>query len=490
MPTDIAAGAGRSGSATAAAARATSPSASRASIPATGRSRTPPAANRTGRRVGFEQLGLPRHRGRRRRGLGDQPRRDGLAHRPRDRRGASRRSTSRPTRDDRGRRGGRVVDGRRRRGDADRPAHEPGRARRSASGPASCRRSRSAPARSGRPARRGRGVADRARAGPRSRGRSTSESAWTTSRFGAGAVWGRQLHRRHRLADRPAHERRHARTPIGAAQALAAGAGSAWVSTAGATSRRALPASACGELARRREAGRADRVRPPAAGGELGADPRAMADAIRSCSERRDFQGGQVHGRLPSCDDSTAQTGDFEPAAARRTRTRTRARAARRGDRPVQLVLRADRDPDPQPGPGRAAGDDQPGEHPPGLTRRLGARSEGYRGEPEVYYPTGTATTSGWSPARTCRGRPRRCSPSASAGARLRARRALDLVEDRAERSRSGGRPEARRGVRRGGASSTRRRRASTPARGRGRALGRDGRGPRRRPRSTAATGC
>ena len=106
------------------------------------------AARHDGRRASADvQLGLPGDRGRSRRGVGAQPRRHDLAHRPRDAAGSSRRSTSMAD-DARGRRRGRVVPRRARR-DADRPAHQPGRRDDPRSAPSARRQSRSAPARSG-----------------------------------------------------------------------------------------------------------------------------------------------------------------------------------------------------------------------------------------------------------------------------------------------------------------------------------------------------
>ena len=176
----------------------------------------------------------------------------------------------------------------------------------------------------------GRRLADRAGAGARSRGRSTSGAGVDVHRLRRRRGVGRQLHRRHRLADRPAHERRsRQRCPVGAAQALAAGAG--------------------GGVGQHRGRGpaRARCRRPPA--GELGpggsapdvliasdlplqgpngAGPRAMADAIRLVLEQPRLQGRQVHASATA----RATTRPRRPAASRtagapRTRTRTRARS-------------------------------------------------------------------------------------------------------------------------------------------------------------------
>ena len=105
-----------------------------------------------------------------------------------------------------------------------------------------------------------------------------------------------------------------------------------------------------------------------------------------------------------------------------RERLRARGRARRR-DRPLQLGVRADPDPDPQPGAGRAGGDDQSVEHLSGLTRDGCPRPWGYRGEPDVFYPTGRATTFAFRPRTTCRAPLMPCSRAASGSERVRARR-------------------------------------------------------------------
>ena len=63
--------------------------------------------------------------------------------------------------------------------------------------------------------------------------------------------------------------------------------------------------------------------------GQDGAGPRAMADAIRLVLQQHGFRAGRFTVGYRSCDDSTAQTGDFENRALRRQRQRVRAR--RRG---------------------------------------------------------------------------------------------------------------------------------------------------------------
>ena len=160
----------------------------------------------------------------------------------------------------------------------------------------------------------------------------------------------------------PAHERRVAKTPIGAVQSLAAGAGSAWVSTAGATRAGTLPASACDDESRRAAGRRPDRLGSPAAGLRT-APPRAMADAIRTVLAEHGFRAGQVHRRLPLVRRLDGAGGHLRAAPLRRERQRLRERRSPRGrDRPVELGLRPGRAPDPQPRARRPAGRDQPHE--------------------------------------------------------------------------------------------------------------------------------
>ena len=103
-----------------------------------------------------------------------------------------------------------------------------------------------------------------------------------------------------------------ARTSIGAPQALAAGAGAAWVSVAGGTTEGALTASGCGEVAS--GGGSPDVLIAsdlPLQGPDSG-DARAMEGAIRFALERRGFRAGDYTVGYQSCDASTPQTGGFE----------------------------------------------------------------------------------------------------------------------------------------------------------------------------------
>ena len=169
--------------------------------------------------------------------------------------------------------------------------------------------------------------------------------------------------------------------PVGAVQALAAGAGAAWVSTAAGARAGAMPAAACRELA---SGGRKPDVliasdlplQGPSGAGPAGDRRR---DPLRARAARlpagRFSVGYQLVRRLDRADRRLRGP----PLRGERERVRARG-AARGGDRSVQLVLRADRDPDPQPGAGRAAGmispaNTHPGPDPPvsevGVVRRL-----------------------------------------------------------------------------------------------------------------------
>ena len=210
--------------------------------------------------------------------------------------------------------------------------------------------------------------------------------------FGDGAVWVANWNDGTVSRVNPA-TRDTVRVPVGAAQALAAGAGSAWVSIAGGSRTGVLPASACGELVAGNRApdvliasnltlrGPSDVVTP------------AMVDAIRFVLQDHGFRAGEHTVGYRSCDDSTAQSGDFE---FRRCAANANAFAA--ADRLVavigpfysfcaQIVIpilnRA------RGGPLALVG---PTTTWPNLTRG-GALAlpapYGYRGEPDVYYPTG-----------------------------------------------------------------------------------------------------
>ena len=207
--------------------------------------------------------------------------------------------------------------------------------------------------------------------------------------FGAGAVWaGNYIDGKVSRID--ARTNAITRVPVGAVQALAAGAGGAWVSTAG-RPRRTLPASVCGEtLAAGREPDVLIVSDLPLQG-PLGAGPRAIADAIRLVLKQRNYKAGRFAVGYRSCDDSTAQTGAFE-----NRRCAANASAYARADRLVAVIGPYNSDcagveiPILNRAPGGPLAMISPTNTYPGLTRpvRQPAPSS-YRGEPEVYYPTG-----------------------------------------------------------------------------------------------------
>ena len=344
-------------------------------------------------RIGFRQRGLSHDRGRRGCRVGDQPGQHGLApgsgERPARRRGPGAGRGG----GDRGRRRGRVGDLRREHDLADRPAHEPH---------AQGDRARQQPPVRDRGRRRGgvgdlrggRAVARRARAEPPIERTIEVGAGVRYVAFGDGAVWVANWNDSTVSRVDPATNQVTARVPVGAAQALAAGAGSAWVSVAGGSRSGVLPASACGELIA--GGGRPDVLIASnlTLRGPSDVVTPTMVDAIRFVLQDHGFRAGEHTVGYRSCDDSTAQSGGVRVPQVRRERQRVRGgRPARRGDRPVLLVLRPDHDPDPQPGP--AAGRwHWSGRRRRGRTSRAAGELAlpapyGYRGEPDVYYPTG-----------------------------------------------------------------------------------------------------
>jgi branched-chain amino acid transport system substrate-binding protein len=183
-----------------------------------------------------------------------------------------------------------------------------------------------------------------------------------------------------------------ARVPIGAPQALAAGAGSGWVSTAGAPPGGTLPASSCGAI---EAGGRAPDVLIASdlpLQGPTSASPRAMADAIRLVLQQHGYRAGRFTVGYQSCDESTAQTGDFD---IRRCAANAIAYAHAKqlvgligpwssfcAEVQLATLNRARGGPLPVISPTSTdAGLTRPSGLPPG--------TGGYRGEPAVYYPTG-----------------------------------------------------------------------------------------------------
>jgi ABC-type branched-subunit amino acid transport system substrate-binding protein/DNA-binding beta-propeller fold protein YncE len=208
--------------------------------------------------------------------------------------------------------------------------------------------------------------------------------------YGAGAVWTANYVDGIVTRVDPAKARVTSRTRIGAAQALAAGAGSAWVSTAGAAAAGTLP-DTCGELSSTVPDPDVLVVSDLPLQGPIGSGPRAMEDAIRLVLQQHDHQAGRFSVGYRSCDNSTAQTGGWEN---RRCAANANAYAAADdlvamigpfnspcAQIEVPILNRA------RAGP---LGIISPSNTHAGLTRPTDAPpGEGWRGEPDVYYPTG-----------------------------------------------------------------------------------------------------
>ena len=184
-----------------------------------------------------------------------------------------------------------------------------------------------------------------------------------------------------------------ARIPVGATQALAAGAGSAWVSVAGATRDGTLPATACGEIA---SGGRAPDVivasDMPLQGALAGAAGQ-NARAVRFVIEEHGFRAGEHVVGYQSCDDSTAQAGVHDPR-----RCAANAQGFAGAEKLVAVVGPYNSQCAQIEVPIANRGADgplaivSPSTTSPNLTRggELALPPPfGFRGEPEVYYPTG-----------------------------------------------------------------------------------------------------
>jgi ABC-type branched-subunit amino acid transport system substrate-binding protein len=130
--------------------------------------------------------------------------------------------------------------------------------------------------------------------------------------FGEGALWtGNYVDGTVARVD-PHTNEVTARATVGAPQALAAGAGSGWVSVAGETTEGALTTTACGEVASGAGAPDVLIASDLPLQGPGSSDPRAMEGAIRHVIERRGFRAGDYTVGYQSCDVSTPQTGGFE----------------------------------------------------------------------------------------------------------------------------------------------------------------------------------
>jgi ABC-type branched-subunit amino acid transport system substrate-binding protein/DNA-binding beta-propeller fold protein YncE len=207
--------------------------------------------------------------------------------------------------------------------------------------------------------------------------------------FGEGAVWTANYLDGMVSKIDPRTNKVTDRIPVGAAQAIAAGAGSAWVSTAGGAEAGTLPASACGAVT---PAGTKPDVLIASdmpLQGPQSAAPEAIADAIRHVISQRDYRAGRYTVGYSSCDDSTAQTGGFE-----NRKCAANANAYARADRLVAVIGTYNSDcaaveiPILNKAPGGPLAMISPMNTWQGLTRSV-QPAIGRRGEPDVYYPTG-----------------------------------------------------------------------------------------------------
>ena len=91
----------------------------------------------------------------------------------------------------------------------------------------------------------------------------------------------------------------------------------------------------------------------------------AMQQAVQFVLEKQyKFKAGKYTIGYQGCDDSTAQTGAWDPGEVLVERARVRSGEDASGrPRDVQLRLREAHRPDPQPGSGRSGRDGQLGEH-------------------------------------------------------------------------------------------------------------------------------
>jgi ABC-type branched-subunit amino acid transport system substrate-binding protein/DNA-binding beta-propeller fold protein YncE len=226
--------------------------------------------------------------------------------------------------------------------------------------------------------------------------------------FGEGSVWsGNYVDGTVARID-PRTDRVAARTSVGTPQALAAGAGGAWVSVAGAATEGALTAAACGAVA---SAGGTPDVLIASdlpLQGPFSAEPRAGADAVRHVLEQRGYRAGEHTVGYQSCDVSTPQTGGFEfRKCAANASAYARAEqlvavigpwSSFCGQVEIPILNRAPAGP--------PAVVSFSASHP-GLTRGgpLAQHSGlGIRGEPQAYYPTGVRNFARLTPREDLQG--------------------------------------------------------------------------------------
>ena len=135
----------------------------------------------------------------------------------------------------------------------------------------------------------------------------------TSVTYGGGAVWVTNFVRDEVVRVDTRTNKVTARIPIaGTPPSIAADAETAWVSVAGAPSGDVLPASACGPVlagGRDPDVLIASDLPLQGPGGQV---TRVAADAIRFLLRQRGFRAGPHTVGYQSCDDSTAQTGNFD----------------------------------------------------------------------------------------------------------------------------------------------------------------------------------
>jgi ABC-type branched-subunit amino acid transport system substrate-binding protein/outer membrane protein assembly factor BamB len=211
--------------------------------------------------------------------------------------------------------------------------------------------------------------------------------------FGEGAAWAANYADGVVSRIDPSRNEVTARTSVGAPQAIAAGAGSAWVSVAGGTTEDSLAISSCGRVISGTDTPDVLIASDlPLQGPESGVQ-RAVENAMRFTLERRRFKAGEFSVGYQSCDVSTPQTGGFE---FRKCAANAAAFAHAEklvallgpwssfcGQVQIPILNRA---------PGGPVAVVSPTATHPGLTRGgplADAGGLGIKGEPEVYYPTG-----------------------------------------------------------------------------------------------------
>jgi branched-chain amino acid transport system substrate-binding protein len=209
--------------------------------------------------------------------------------------------------------------------------------------------------------------------------------------FGDGAVWtGNYVDGTVARVD-PRTSTVTARASVGAPQALAAGAGSAWVSVAGETTEGALSKTVCGEVAS--GAGTPDVLIASdlPLQGPASSDPRAMEGAIRHAIQRRGFRAGGYTVGYQSCDVSTPQTGGFEfRKCAANASAYAHAEQLVAVIGPYSSFCGQVQIPITNRAPGGPLAMVSAISTHPGLTRGGPLnQAGGLRGEPGVYYPTG-----------------------------------------------------------------------------------------------------